>query len=84
MSEAVGSPGQASTRLTRFRVDCQPTGSYPETGFWEAALHSTDLSIQIVNDKGRSHQQSEGRLLKGIEYSADKAICAELPKLQIF
>jgi hypothetical protein len=26
-----------------------------ETGVWEAALHSTDLSIQIVNDKERYH-----------------------------
>jgi hypothetical protein len=24
---------------------------------WEAALHSTDLSIQIVNDKGRYHSR---------------------------
>jgi hypothetical protein len=35
MSEAVESPGQASTRRTRFRVDCRPTGSYPETGLEE-------------------------------------------------
>jgi hypothetical protein len=29
-----------------------------------------DLRNQLPNNKGRSHQQSEGRLFKGIEFGA--------------
>jgi hypothetical protein len=41
-----------------------PRSGFVQTGLWEAASHPTDLSIQIVDDKGR-YRSLSGQQFKG-------------------